>query len=134
MGMDLSGKQGPYRLSGIYWGRYLKLALKHGWKPEGTTPHVWLNKDGTPCDELNKGNDEWGGHYNSNDYQIVSDEDARNLSAALGRAAAALMDTLITAKVDKVWADEGDPGFDKDDVHELWALCGYTSQGGFSIG
>jgi hypothetical protein len=134
MGMDLSGAQGLYRLSGTPWCRYLNLALKHGWEPAGTTPCEWLNEDGTPCEEMNVGREKWEGGYNSNDHQIVSEADARNLAAALARAAAALKHALITAKADKVWAGEDEPGFGMEDVRELWALCGYASQGGFSIG
>jgi hypothetical protein len=90
MGMDLISKSGlTFDLSGGWWWFYLALAEKCGWKPKGT---------GKP-DHLGK-NERWHGGYDSSDGQIVGDDDAKALGAALERAlsdpaAAAIIEGLL---------------------------------------
>ena len=70
MGMDLYGPQGYFRTDGGTWCNWLDAAEEHGWKPAGT-------EKPDHCDG------EWDGGYDSNDYQRVTDEDAKALSKAL---------------------------------------------------
>jgi hypothetical protein len=113
--MDLLGAQGRFRMTHSQWADVLNTAIKHGWEPAGTKAPYFTNDDGTPCEELNVGNDEWDGTYGANNHQAVTAEDARNLAAALIRAA-------------------GDVDSHSEGSWALWALAGYASQGGFSIG
>jgi len=80
MGMDLLGRQGDARFSHGAWADCLDRAIAFGWQPEGTVapqPWAWPGE-------------KWGGSYLSNDYQHVTDQDARALGEALLRAADAL--------------------------------------------
>ena len=77
MGMDLLGKHGDERFSASAWRECLERASEFGWQPEGTlTPTDWHG--------------EWNGSYFSNDWQAVTDRDARTLGEALLRAIATL--------------------------------------------
>ncbi len=80
MGMDLISEHGNESFNNSAWRYCLETAERFGWKLEGTIsgPHSHT----TPR--------EWGGHYFSNDYQVVTDRDARALGEALLRAIAAL--------------------------------------------
>jgi hypothetical protein len=77
MGMDLLGSHGDERFSLSDWCMCLERSIEFGWNPEGTVApkeHV--------C--------EWNGGYHSNDFQLVTDRDARALGEALLRAIATL--------------------------------------------
>jgi hypothetical protein len=76
MGIDLSG--GPSLASGA-WRYCLRMAVAHGWEPEGTLPPDYWRAD-----------EEWSGEYLSNGGQTVTDSDARSLAAALDRAVASM--------------------------------------------
>lgn len=66
------------------WGKLCQLAENYGWKPAGT---------------VNEDHPDWDGCYFSNDYQIITPEDGRNLAEALRKAAADLQaDTRL-----KLW-------------------------------
>lgn len=71
MGMSLIGHGVSFSRSA--WISCLWIARSFGWEPEGTTQEN---------DLCNK----WDGTYFTNDYQSVSDKDAKNLSIALNRA------------------------------------------------
>ncbi len=93
MGMDLSGKGGYFRFSNHAWHAALELAHEHGWDPAGTqAPEVTVYAlDGATVDEVRMRTERqryanWGGGYFTNEYQVVSDEDAANIAEALGRA------------------------------------------------
>jgi hypothetical protein len=78
MGMDLLGRDGhDERVSAEGWRECLECAVQFGWKPAGTV---------APTDYCG----EWNGNYWSNDWQMVTDRDARALGEALLRAATAL--------------------------------------------
>ena len=70
MGVDLNFKQGYMSFQRHYWRALLNLAWMHGWKAKGTAAPV--DFDG-----------EWNGDYFSNDGQLVTVDDARNLGHAL---------------------------------------------------
>jgi hypothetical protein len=58
--------------STIVWFRILALAEAYGWEPTGTE---------APPDDPS-----WNGNYTSNDAQVVTETDARQLAEALERA------------------------------------------------
>lgn len=85
MGMDLLSDHGDERFSAAAWYDCLERAIEFGWNPEGTlAPIVPM----TPSGDRWVG--EWNGGYHTNDYQQVTDRDARALGRALLRAADAL--------------------------------------------
>ena len=93
MGMDLSGKGGYFRFSQRRWRAVLELAHEHGWEPAGTVPPEFTvyAPDGVTVDEVRTRAERqsyanWSGGYFTNDYQVVSDEDAANIAEALERA------------------------------------------------
>ena len=96
MGMDLISKSGStFDLSGDWWCFYLTLAEKCGWTPKGT---------GKP-DHLGE-KDEWHGAYDSNDGQIVDEEDAKALAQALERAITdPAAGSIIERMLDAWWED-----------------------------
>jgi hypothetical protein len=74
MGMDLLGNHGDERFSAEVWSNCLERAIQFGWQPEGTAaPPAWSWP----------GEWKWDGGYLSNDYQRVTDRDARALGKAL---------------------------------------------------
>lgn len=77
MGMDLVSDHGEQRFTAMGWYMCLKYAIEFGWIPEGTA---------APIDFPGQ----WQGDYCSNDFQRVTDSDARKLGEALLRAVAAL--------------------------------------------
>ena len=82
MGFDLRGKGGYFCLNNERWYHCLDIACAFGWEPAGTQL-----PDGPPEARGNPGPDwKWDGGYNSNDFQMVTDDDAKALAAALDRA------------------------------------------------
>jgi hypothetical protein len=77
MGFDLSGEGGYFRAGIMSWSPLLEAAEAFGWQPAGTLP---------PREPEDFPPDKWSGGYHSNDYQAVTDADARNLAKALRRA------------------------------------------------
>jgi len=86
MGMDLHGASGYERFTNTSWSKILELAYEYGWKPQGTEPGEWYDENGELDKQLSPNPDEWDGTYFSNDYQLVTDEDAANIADALQRA------------------------------------------------
>jgi hypothetical protein len=119
MGMDLLGKHGDERFNAGGWRWCLERAKEFGWTPEGTV---------APKDFPR----EWGGHYLTNDYQTVTDSDARSLGEALLRAAAA----LYAREKDKI-QEEATVDFPAThfgyQVSCLQRLAAYALKGGFVI-
>jgi len=74
---DIESKD--FRWNAWAWPRLLRMAFEHGgWKPEGTDAPGLMDENGNP---YFKG--EWDGGYCSNDHQMISESDARNLATAL---------------------------------------------------
>ena len=95
MGYDLRNKQGDYFGANIdAWDHLAEAALAFDWKPAGTLHPTDNELSGEPLERFEA---RWIGGYLSNDYQRVTDEDARELAAALRRAIAA---------AEKIKADE----------------------------
>ena len=87
MGFDLMGKKGSFSTNIAGWGYLFNLAFENGWAPEGTkTPGTiqMINPYGDgPYPEIL---DNWCGSYFSNDFQVVTEEDATNMANALERS------------------------------------------------
>ena len=78
MGMILKRGDDDIWVNTFDWGQMLRLAQLYGWQPAGTV----LSEE-----DLNDFPDaEWGGGYQTNDWQIVTADDARNMADALERA------------------------------------------------
>ena len=78
MSYDILGIQGQTECSALVWSVCLDAAVAFGWVPAGTVAsHKNPNRP-------------WDGSYTSNDWQWVTDDDARAFSAALNRAIIAL--------------------------------------------
>jgi hypothetical protein len=85
MGWDLEGRGGYCRVQWGDWTPCLETAQLFGWKPAGT-----LLPYGPPEARGDPGPDwEWSGTYLSNDWQEVTNADAKAFAAALDRAVAA---------------------------------------------
>ncbi len=83
MGMDLSNRHGrSFRFTIFSWADMLDLAMAHGWKAQGTQP--WEPEDEDDCSW--SGGDGWDGSYATNDGQVVTASDSRNLARALVKA------------------------------------------------
>ncbi|MBB3919730.1 hypothetical protein [Rhizobium fabae] len=82
-----SGK--TINLSTRHWTVMLTLAETFGWSPAGTIAPVGWNGPG-----------EWGGAYDTNDGQLVSDDDAKSLARHLHGAA--VSDQLPIALTDVI--------------------------------
>jgi hypothetical protein len=113
MGVDLLNVRGhgSEGFNDAGWRAVLELAIEYGWQPEGTAP---------PDD--NSGT--WNGNYFSNDFQQVTDSDARTLAEALLRAVAAL-DARERERPTK-WPD--------DWLSRVRSFAEFASKGGFLIG
>jgi hypothetical protein len=85
MGMDLRGAGGDFRWNYPYWLNLLQLAQEYGWEPAGTLPGPGCNEDDEEFAEEDVPDEQRCG-YDTNDYQRVTAEDAKNLAAALERA------------------------------------------------
>jgi hypothetical protein len=123
MGMDLLGNHGDERFSARVWWECLERAIEFGWEPEGTVaPTYWLG--------------EWHGEYFGNDWQAVTDRDARALGEALVRAIATLSSRVNVQKPNTQALNA--PLFVKEDPVDaeiacLRRLADYALKGGFVI-
>lgn len=88
MGYDLHNRQGDYFRANISgWDHLTEAALAFEWKPAGTLPPQFDEGGRVTCYDTFEAR--WEGGYFSNDHQRVTEEDARELAAALRRAIAA---------------------------------------------
>jgi hypothetical protein len=116
MGMDLLSEHGDERFNARGWRWCLERAKEFGWSPEGTV---------APIDFQG----EWNGDYFTNDYQTVTDRDARALGEALLRAVAA----LSAREPDKIHMDEFAAAEFDGELSCLRRLANYALKGGFVI-
>jgi hypothetical protein len=96
MGFDLSNKQGQsWHFNISDWPDMLHLAELYGWEPEGTTldpEHLAsvMQEEDLPPEEaaaqIAQAQESWQGGYGTNDFQVVSAQDAAALADALERA------------------------------------------------
>jgi hypothetical protein len=149
MGYDLLGKRGFFRFSEQGWYHCLDVACAFGWEPAGTQL-----PDGPPEARGNPEPDwKWDGGYGSNDWQIVTDDDAKALVAALDRAIEAERAGVMTEEQrnvfygppeDPFWETKEDRAFLKNREeaegklppwHErLKEFADFARQGSFRLG
>ena len=134
MGMDISFRRGEFRCSARFWVECLTLAEVFGWNPAGTEAPSGCQ----PCSA-----DDWGGNYWTNDYQQVTDDDARAFAAALRRGIeAVMMETPLTIEqaqavkvFEKTETDLLSPGIEikTTSVARIAQIAALASKGGFII-
>jgi len=81
MGIDLRREKDGISISVFTWARAYALAIEGGWEPRGTLPPKHLPEAEKKA---------WPGAYDSNDCQIITDEDARAMADALEKMLASL--------------------------------------------
>ncbi len=109
MGMDLYGKGGYFRFSNSGWADVYQLAIEFSWQPSGTSPSLngirsyryALRRDGSSDLKVQQAiqsyRAQYDGGYHSNDGQVVSARDAKQLAESLSTALAAVT-TLFTVR------------------------------------
>jgi len=75
MGVDLNGCNETVHLNWACWRHLLKMAHEFGWQPAGTEEPTWPQGLG-PKPILGA---KWYGGYFTNDFQKVTDSDARQI-------------------------------------------------------
>lgn len=131
MGYDLRNEQGNYfGVNGNAWDHCFEAAIAFDWKPAGTLP---------PEDEF-EFECRWSGRYFGNDYQRVTDEDARKFAAALRKAIAAAIgvkkDEAVTVEF-RDWnylSARARNAAKNLNVRFVSAFAEYCEKGGFRIG
>ena len=124
MGVDLIGHGGA-SFNWHRWRACLDVAVAFGWEPAGTVapdPRKW---NGLP---VVAPEGDWNGTYCTNDYQEVTDLDARALGLALHRALAALSTGQTVTEEQANALRCGVSG------NTLRELADYAAMGGFAIG
>jgi len=118
MSTGLYGRHGDKSFSAATWDGCFHLAVAFGWKPAGTNPPV-----------VGAIRDDWDGGYFSNEFQQVTDDDARAMARALTRALTALKARRRVKKEQaKAWTCKSVNIFDVCD------LVRYANKGGFLVG
>jgi hypothetical protein len=97
------------------WHYCLDVAIAFGWKPAGTIAPRDFTGD-------------WCGRYYGNDFQIVTNKDARALAAAVHRAVYALSTKQALTKDQAKVCD-----VDGESVYILRKLADYAAGGTFTI-
>lgn len=150
MGFDLSGAGGALYLNRSSWSHCLRMADAFGWEPEGTeAPKLTMYDPDRGSVALTGSWVKWDGGYFTNNYQGVTDTDAKALAAALDRAITAVeTGAELSAEQREAFTDESDdlpiptwvvqafnivdpPLFD---TRILRVLADYARQGAFLIG
>lgn len=113
MGVDLMGHGGA-SFNWASWRSLLDIAVAFGWQPAKTVMP----------DKTYRG---WSGTYCSNDFQKVTDQDARELSAALYQAIAAILSPKKALTAEQAEAIKG------EGIQNIRLLADYAAKGGFAI-
>ena len=116
MGVDFIGHHGDLSLHWQAWSACFDLALAFGWQPAGT---VACHEDTGPPKQ-------WDGGYFTNDFQMVTGDDAKALAAALRRALTALRTKAHLTK-QQIQACEG------VNIKMICRLADHAERGGFAI-
>ena len=111
MGVDLYSEHGYQALNWYGWGRCFDIAIEHGWHPAGTEP---------PDDHVGA----WGGGYFSNDYQHITDGDARAFGEALLRG----------IPIEEARERDSPTRWPDNSFHRFREFAGFALKGGFKIG
>ena len=104
MSFDLRRGQDSRSFPGWEWGAVLRFAIDNGWRPAGTLPREYGQIDDVQSAEAERSSASWGGGYDSNDGQEVTDADAHALGEALFRGVA-VAEALEQEKPTK-WPDD----------------------------
>jgi len=139
--IELLGCDWEYDCRAIFWVEILQIAEAFGWKPAGTLAPRVQYETPTGWEYYGDPDMEWSGGYTSNDWQRVTDEDARAFSAALRRAIDAVMmeSPLTEEQTQAMRVFETKRYFDfpqepaKKTVARIAELAVFTSRGGFVI-
>jgi len=114
------------RVGGEDWRPCLETAQTWGWKPAGTLlPYCPPEAEGNPGPDW-----KWCGTYLSNDWQEVTDEDAKAFAAALDRAIEARAKRALRNDDDTDLLSNDDY---TDDTDLLKRVADFARQGGFLI-
>ena len=91
-----------FDINNVGWAKIREIALEYGWEPEGTTLGAFVGDDGAveidtygtkaDSDEGKRMIAEWEGYYDSNDCQLVSEQDGLNMADAIERGLADIDD------------------------------------------
>lgn len=118
MPMDLIGAGGDFSFTIFGWGAALDLAYRYGgWEPAGTNFNADMVRaecemhDCSPEEieaAIAENRAAWDGTYFTNDYQVVTAEDAANLAAALERALADVPDHNAMTHKEKIVVCNGE--------------------------
>jgi hypothetical protein len=93
MTLDLRRDKEDISISLPTWARAYALAIEGGWEPLGTLPSKYLSEEDKKT---------WEGNYDSNDGQVITDEDARSMASAL--------ETMLGSLGEPVAESERQPG------------------------
>lgn len=147
MGYDLSGDGGYFRANVSAWSDLLQLAHQYGWEPAGTETPEWENEEG----EIIR-YDEWDGGYGTNDYQLVTAEDAAAIADAIEASLDDIPDEAVKVlTLGEAWGANCPPELrdkrivnDEANLYERWsgpdskdylkAFIAYCRAGSFRIG
>jgi hypothetical protein len=123
MGVDLFGHGGAM-FNWHAWRSCLNIAEKFGWVPAGTEAPSW-NEGGDipPADR----DPEWDGSYFCNEFQSVTDTDAKAMARSLYRA-------LNSVGTDQTLNAEQSAALEDSDLAVITELAHYAWRGGFDIG
>ena len=88
MGMDLIRDDDRVYINYYFWRRLYAFAIEGGWNPLGTLPPEYFTEE-------EKAN--WSGTYFSNNYQIITSEDALSMAFALEKMLRTLGEEVETA-------------------------------------
>ena len=123
MGYDLMGAHDTWRFQIGAWRPVLNFAIEHGWQPEGTKAPDYCGLYGMQPAEAEAHRLSWDGGYYGNDWQEVTDSDARALGEALLRGVAAA--EAQERKKPTKWPDDWFRNVEK--------LADFVLKGGFLI-
>jgi hypothetical protein len=87
---DFLSREGGMTVNELGWAMIRTVAEFHEWEPMGTRvpdPAIWPEKF---TEHAPKSPKDWGGHYDSNDFQEVTGEDSFNMTKALMAGAEAI--------------------------------------------
>jgi hypothetical protein len=120
MGVDLNGCNETVHLNWACWRHLLKMAHEFGWQPAGTEEPTWPQGLG-PKPILGA---KWYGGYFTNDFQKVTDSDARQIGIALLRS--------VLAKATKKY-DEKAKMVDEMNIETVLGFATFALTSGFTI-
>jgi hypothetical protein len=148
MGFDLRGAGGVLHLNWSGWFYCLRVARAFGWEPAGTEePKLTMYDPDGRLVAVTSNGQKWDGGYFTNDYQAVTDADAKALAAALDRAITAVeTGAELSAEQHEAFTDESDRSaiptaayaqafsiVEMRRLHPLRVLAEYARQGDFLI-